>query len=307
MNGFDPSALSKFNGRATEIMLDAIVFDESWSKYSWQGGITYKGKLQYMNVNPILQTYSCGMSLTGGTSFTAKEIEVFPIGFKESLCLDDLADYDIVGEFSVGSGNMNKVIADSLITRHSMVLAKKQGIMNWLGDLTNPGDKLDGWMTQALADTDVNHVTGGAHTEANIDDHINELVEELPFAVRESRENIEVHVSPEDFQLYVNGRADGNKYWDNPQTFIKSNSIPLFKYPNINLVKEIHLLGTHNMLITWNKNLRLVTADRANIGHAKYNFVPVSEDTNDTIYIHGGWRLGMSYVFGEEIATYEVV
>ena len=81
----------------------------------------------------------------------------------------------------------------------------------------------------------------------------------------------------------------------------------VFGYPEYKLVAENGLVTNDNFLMTWNKNLVLGTDQIGEVASAKFVYVEVEKDANDTLYFIGAWKIGAAIKFDSEMVIYKAV
>lgn len=119
-----------------------------------QTGIKTKERLNYLDVDPVLQDGTgCGFSASGSTVLSERDIEVEPIRINDSWCPDDLlgkyAEYMVkFGADSNAEDGMpfERQIMSEIARKTNQKLEK----LIWLGDKTGNSDLIDGFLTQAL-------------------------------------------------------------------------------------------------------------------------------------------------------------
>ena len=303
MAGFNVAGLTAFTKPATEFLTAALVYPESYSTYDIQSNIQSTKRLAFMDASPVIQAYSCAMNASGGTSFSNKTITVVAMGTKTPYCLDDLKAKDIVGEYGTGTGKANPTLGSVLVSENTSKLAIAQNKMLWAGSLS-AGDLMNGWLVEAKADSDVVSVTAATPTITTIDDVIEAMIVAVPEAVAAERSNIVIHVSQKYFNMYRANRIASNMYHDDPSNLGK-NQMQVFGYPEYTIKAESGLVGKNDFLLTWDKNLVIGTDQVGEVANAKFVYVEVEENKNDTVYFIGAWKIGNTYKFGSEIVLFE--
>ena len=302
---FDVSSLTNYTKPATEFLTSALVYSPSYEKYDIQSNIQSTKNINFVEAEPVLQEYSCAMTSTGSTKFDEKTITVKALGSKAPYCLNDLKDKDIVGEIGTGTGVQTPALAQVLLEQNCAVLKRKQDKMLWAGEVAN-GDLFDGWIKEAIGDSDVVDVTGATVSALTIDNVIEEMILAVPEAVAAERVNIEIHVSQKYFNMYRANRIASNMYHDDPSNLGK-NEMSIFGYPEYKLVAEPGMVGKTEFFLTWNKNLVLGTDNVSELNSCKFVYVEVEKDANDTLYFIAKYKLGNTYKFGSEIVLFQVV
>lgn len=298
--GFDTSNLTEFTAKAREILLEGVLFNEDYARYSIMTGVYHKEYLNMLETNPTLQAGTCNVSEQADkAAFDEKEITVTPISVVDGFCISDLNRYDLQpAERGTGKGRIANDIRTALVTDEVARIKKKIDKLMWQGDVAG-GDLFDGWATKAAADADVITVPSVAVTVSNIDDVIQDMILAVPGDMW-SRGKMTIHMGLDYYNLYHQNRVQSNMYHDNP------NQAPLmednvFGYSGRATVKyEPGLDGTKYILLTWDKNLYVGTDELREVAQAKLYF----NELDKKVYFLSDFKIGVEYAFGKEIVLF---
>jgi len=301
---FDVSQLTDYSKKATQLLTEALVYPTSYADFDSQQGVNYKSRMNFLDATPVIQEYSCSMATSGGTAFSEKDITVGNFGTKSSYCLDDLKKKDPL--FSEGNtkSTMNRTLAQSLVEDNLRKLEIKMAKTFYYGEIAN-GDLINGLIPQVKADSDVVSVTASAITLSNIDDIVEDMILAIPEEVSAERTDLVIRMSQKHYNEYRANRIASNMYHDNPANLGKTE-MDVFGYPEIKIKAEPGFTGKDEMILTWNKNIVRAVDQVASQAKAKFAYVEVEEDKNDTVYFIGNWKTGVGYKFGSEIVLFEI-
>ena len=297
---FNVSSLSDFTKKATEFLLEGIVYSDSYAKYDIQSGIQYKQYLNYLDSDPQLIAGGCDLTATGTTTFDEKEITVVPFAIKEKFCLNDLRKKDIVGEVGTGKGNMTNDLRVPL-TKDLIAKLKQKLDKQVFQGKTSSGDLINGWLTEMSGDADVVD-TSTSYTAVTVD-NIAAIIQEMVLTVPEdmwSRGKMTIHAPLAYYNLYRTAMINANLYHMDP-TNPNPTAMPVFGWEGmVELVAESGMNGATQMFLTWDKNLVVGVDELTEVSSAKF----VYQEVENNVYFIGQWKLGVTYKFGSEIVLF---
>lgn len=301
---FSVSGLSDFTQKATEFLLEGILYSEDFSRFDIQTGVSYKEYINYLDTAPVIQAGVCDLDASGTTVFTEKTIETVPMSVKDKWCLNDLRKKDIKGEVGTGKGNMTNDLRVPLVKDEIDKIKQKIDKVVWQGN-TGSGDLVTGILTEATADSDVIDVTGASGatvTISNIDEEITRMILAVPQDMW-SRGKMVIHVSLAYYNLYKQNRINSNMYHDN-MSGIGLLSMPVFGWENmVEIVGEPGMNTSTQMILTWDHNIIYAVDELKEVASAELYFNPLDKN----VYFLSEWKMsGLTYKFGTEIVLYSL-
>lgn len=177
-----------------------------------QLGIKTTEKLNYLEVNPVLQNgSSCGFSAQGSTILTDRDIETAPMKYNDQWCWKDLlgkfAEYKVRVNADEDSLPFEAEITDQVVKG----INKKVEEMVWIGDKSNTArtDLIDGFITLALGADSASTITGETASGASAYAAIKEAYMAIP---EEWVDEAVIFVSPAIFRQYAQDLVDKNYF-----------------------------------------------------------------------------------------------
>lgn len=180
-----------------------------------QLGVKTKERLNYLDVNPILQDGTgCGFSASGATNFSEREIETAPFKVNDKWCPDDLlgkfAEY-LVRYGADANAEDGMPFEREVLSEIEKGIAKQMEKQVWQGDKSGT-DLIDGFLTQALG-ADSASTVAVSYTAATSAISLYEAVKAVIMKVPEDIiEDAVVFVSPAIFRALVFELTEKNMY-----------------------------------------------------------------------------------------------
>ena len=290
MAGFTVSSLTDYTEKATELLRAGVLFSEDLSNYEFQTGIKYKEYLNFANVDPKVQAGACGLSASGDTIFTEKEIEVVLYAYRDSFCTADLRQKALPQGSGTLKGDLGAPIEQTLTAGEIEAIKGDVEKDIWLGT----SGMIDGWFTNLSACTSaisLDTYTGTTATLANIDDIVNDFIDNITDAMW-SRGVLTLHCSVSTYNLYK--RNIMTAYGDLKDTSLGLMETWLYGYENqIKIKGEAGLAGSNYMMLTWDKNLVIGTDEESEIAEAKW----VYDEVTDYVWFKSSFKLGTQIKF----------
>jgi hypothetical protein len=298
---FNVSGLSDYTKKATKFLVEGLLYNDSYSEYTIQSDIQFKNYLNFIDANPVVTAGGCGTDPSGTTIFSQKTIEVVKMSVKEQFCLSDLDKKDLGHEIGTSKGKMSPDLKTVMTQDIIRKVKDSNDKLLWTGKVST-GSLIDGWITEALADSDVIDVTSSsAATITTIDDIVTEMILAATPAML-SRGMLTIHMSLTDYNLYKQNRINANMYHDDPKNK-GLLTMDVFGWESMVRIKaETGLAGHREMLMTWDKNLIVGTDQFYEVAKAEYYFEPISKN----VYFLSDWKLGNTYAYGTEIVLFHV-
>jgi len=178
-----------------------------------QLGIKTKERLNYLNVDPVLQDGSaCGFSAQGSTVFTERDLETAQFKAQDEYCdkllLGKFAEYQvkIAANKTEADIPFGQVIMDEIIKG----INTKMERLVWLGDKSG-SDLIDGFITLAKADAATVDVTIASGT--SVFDAVKAVISAIPENILDKAV---VFLSPALYRAYIFELVEKNFYHFNP-------------------------------------------------------------------------------------------
>lgn len=220
--GFNVSGLTNYVETNKEVILkDAIlgsgIKGESLSLLRKQLGVKTKERLNYLDVNPVLQAATtCGFSAQGSTVLTDRDVETARIKYNDQWCWQDL-----LGKFAEYKVRIN-ANEDSLPFEAEIMNLIVKGInkqvetLIWTGDKNATGgtnDLINGFITLATGADSASTITGETASGATA----YAAIKQAYMAIPESWvDEAVIFVSPAIFREYVQDLVSANLYHYDP-------------------------------------------------------------------------------------------
>ena len=295
MAGFTVSSLTDYTEKATEILRAGVLYAEDLQNYDFQTGIKYKEYLNYVDVNPHVQAGACGLSASGDTTFTEKEIEVAVYAYRDQFCSVDLRKKALPLGNGTLKGDLGSTIEQSLTEGEIDAIKAEVDADLWLGT----SGMIDGWFANVSACTgaiSLDTYTGTTVTSSNIDEIVDDFLDNVTQAMW-SRGILTLHCSVSTFNLYKRNRLDANYYRDQAADLGQMETW-LFGYEGqVKIKGEAGLNGSNYMMLTWDKNLVIGTDEENEIAEAKW----VYDEVTDYVWFKSSFKLGTQIKFCGEL------
>jgi len=293
---FVVSSLTAYVEKATELLRAGVLFSEDFARFSVQDGINYKQYLNYVAAQPYVQAGACGLSQSGSTTLTEKEIEVATYAFRQSYCLQDLVQKAVPQAHSTLKGEWATPMEQSMTEGIVEKIKEKVDTDIWTG---SGADLIDGYFTLLSGCSgaiSLDTYTATTATIDNIDEIVNDFIDNITNAMW-SRGKLTLHVSIPVYNLYKRNRLAANYYRDQNAGF-GPFEMDVFGYEGMVTIKGEPGIGTSNyMLLTWDKNLYIGTDEVNEISEAKW----IYDEVTDYVWFKSSFKLGTQIAFCGEV------
>ena len=173
------------------------------------GGIEVKPNVKYKSVIKkvatdanIIKDATCDFTATGTVTLTERILQPEEFQVNLQFCKQDFqSDWEAVQMGYSAYDNMPPKFSDFIIGHVAGLVAEKTEQNIWEGVNATAGEH-DGLVTLALADADVNDVTGTTVTAANVIDELGKIVDAVPSAIY-GKEDLYIYVSQNIARAYV--------------------------------------------------------------------------------------------------------
>ena len=218
-SGYTVSGLSAYIEQNKDVLVKSVVLGlakgDTIANCAKQLGVKSKEKLNYLNVDPALQSgEGCGFSASGSTVFTEREIEAARMKVNDQWCPDDLIGKFAEYQVRIGAnGNAETLpfeeeIANGIAEKIDEKLEK----LVWQGSKSG-GDLIDGFLTQALGADSAATINVAIATGTSIYNAIKKVVLNIPEALAD---RAVVFVAPAIYRAYIQELVEKNYYHFDP-------------------------------------------------------------------------------------------
>lgn len=241
-SGYTVSALTNY----VEVNKDTLIKDvvlgyklgDTISKMSKQLGVKETEKLNYLNVDPILQSgKGCGFNPSGSTDFSERDVTAKILKVNDQWCPDQLigkyAEYLV--KLGANKNADNMPFEEEIMNEIQIKLAQKLEKMVWQGDsglsftgLISLAEGADSGSTSAVT----------LSSASTIYENIKAVVMAIP---EEIIDEAVVFVSPANYRAFVQAMVEKN-YYHYESGKIENNDL-IFPGTNIAVHKTLGLTG----------------------------------------------------------------
>ena len=199
------------------------------------GGVEIKPNIKYKQVIKklatdanVIKNASCDFDPTATVTLTERILQPEEFQVNMQFCKQDFqSDWEAVQMGISAFDNLPPKFSDFIIAHVAGLVAEKTEQNIWEGENATVGEH-DGLVTLALADGDVNDVTGTTVSASNVIDELGKIVDAIPSALY-GKEDMYIYVSQNIARAYVralggfgsNGlgaagvNAQGTQWWNN--------------------------------------------------------------------------------------------
>ena len=284
---FNVSSLTDYTAKATEILRAGILFNDNFSEFDIQTGIQYKQYLNFLDASPVLQAGTCGLTPSGSTEITEKEIEVTHIRVNDRYCFDDIR------KKALNQDQVEQTLTSDIVDK----IAQQVEVDMWQGDATLG---MDGWydfITVSGSGT-VSLDETGATTTTSVDDQVIDLINARPDALIARGEQV-IYVPIATYNLYKQNRLAANYYRDQDADMGKFE-MWVFGYEGEIKIKGVPgLTGVDDMILTWPKNLVMGTDEISEVSSAKW----VVDEVTDFVHFKANFKIGAQVKYNSEVVV----
>lgn len=246
-SGYTVSGLTTYVENNKDVLIKDIVlggvYGDTIANLAKQLGVKTKERLNYLNVDPVLQDGTgCGFSANGKTEFTERDLETAPFKVNDEWCPDDLlskfAEYMVRFGANANAENMpfEKEIMDEIIKGINTKMEKQV----WLGNKSASAstDLIDGFVTLAAGADSASTVSVSIATGTSVYAAIKAVIMQIPEQILD---DATVFVSPAIYRAFVQELVEKN--WYHYESGEIENADLIFPGTNIKVHKTIGLTG----------------------------------------------------------------
>ena len=298
MPNFVTISLPKYVQENKDMLLKnfALVGGSTRSRISVQTGIKSTGRINFMEIAPVLQDGNgCGFNAEGAVSLSQRDIETAVIKVNLDICPETLrgkyAEYLIKTNATAETLPFEQYIMEGVTN----VLTKKNEVLMWQGDKASGNTDLkwiDGFIKIAGAEAGVKDVK---ITTDKIYDAILAVYAELPDEVIER--GAEIYVSPANFRKFMQELVAKN-YFHYAGAIEAAPEEFYFPGTNAKVVLTPGLTGVNDKILgTFAKNLFYGCDMEGDAEDIKVWF----SDDDDLYKLKAKWNMGVQIAFPDMV------
>lgn len=282
---------------AGEYIRATFLANDTVNNVTFKENIDYKAVVKRITDDVSFANATCDFTPTGTINITERILELKKLQVQRNLCLNDFLDD--WGARDVQNGQLEPALTENVIATMLEGMAQKNETLIWTGNAANAGEY--NGLLQLIgtdADGDVNFVaTPVAITSGNVIAKMQELIAELPQAVKQANEKPTIYVSADVWEAYMYANAAAGNGWytyggaEVPKTFMGLYPIAVCSgMPSSTMImsRKSNLWFGTNVMNDWNNIL----------------VAPMTQFGEDNVRFSAKFFAGAQYGFGSEIAAY---
>jgi hypothetical protein len=302
---YDVSALPAYIDQERDQLLVRQVTDARSLNYvTVQSGVKGTEALKLMTTQVVYQTGGCGMTPSGNTVFTNRNITVNPIGYMQKFCNENLVGKWTQKALRAGLASQNEALPfEEAFTNHILELnALEVDKLIWQGDTDLVSGNLsfaNGFKKNVTVGGGAVDLSGvGAITTTNAFSKFRQMTALMPQEIAEATD-FTYFVDRATFLALMNNMIDLNLFHFNPTQL---GDLVEFTFPTIGRVVSIPGLNGANVIYCGKAEEFIVGTDlESDFDELKIWY---SED-NDDIRVRSKFRLGTQVPFPAQIGRYD--
>lgn len=296
-SNFIVSALPAYVQENRELLIKKIVLSGSTiERMSKQTGIKKDAYLNFLNLSPAFQSGAgCGFTPSGDVSLTDREIETGLIKVDLEICPENLRGKWAEYLLGTSAGEHDLPFEAELIAELTDFITEKMETAVWQGDTTSADVNLkqfDGLLK--ILGNEVTVVTETIAHGSTATAAINQVWLAVPAKI--IKKGISIFVSPELFRQYISELVAANLYhYPGPQ----GEDVDEIVLPggNARVVMAYGLMGTANIVATWDRNLVYGT----DLESDREVFNVTYGEREETFAVKVRWNAGVQVAFPDEV------
>jgi len=278
-----------------------------------QTGIKGSSNLQFLSTDVIFGADGCSRTASGTTALTQKTLTVGAIAVSEDICIKDLNGYwaqVLVKKGAAGEEEMPMEIEAVYMEKKMNALKNQLAISDFQGDLLSATNNLsfyDGLLVQLDADATVIDGNTGAVTVAsgittgNVLDILDSIWSATPDSISDA-DDLSLWVPTSVYKKYVVALKNANLFHysgDGEQVKLYGTNVALRS-----TVGLPGAAGSERMILARNSGITIGLDGDSDEDQMSVRLDPVSERS---IFFDVNFKRGISYNFGSEIVSFELV
>ena len=266
--GYNVSALADYVSQNQEVMTKEMVLGElkgdTIKNMAKQLGVKGTERLNYLNVDAVLQDASCGFNPSGSTVFTERDIVTKPIKAEDEFCELDLinkwTEYKVRVAADQDAMPFEAEIMDGVLSSVDAKLEK----MVWQGNTTS-GDMFNGLVTIALGSDSASTITGTTANGSSVYEACKAAYMLLPEELLE-KDDTTIFISPSNFralrqELVALNIQGGSPYYAPDNEEVKDITLP---GSDVKIHKTLGLAGMNDKIYASSYSNLVYGADLTN-------------------------------------------
>ena len=296
MANFTVTGLSEYTAIATQMLREGVLFNENFANYSTQTGIQHKQYINFIDVNPHVQVGSCGLSASGTTTLTEKEIEVVEYAYRDWFCKKTLKEKALV--MGASETDFGTLINENLMAGEIEAIKKQIDTDLWLGT----SGMIDGWISQISGCSgaiELDTYSGVTVTVSNIDNVIYDFIDNITDAMW-ARGVLTIHTSVAIYNMYKRNIIEAYGAGSLATLIEKMSPMSMWVlgFEGQLIIKaEAALAGTNYMICTWDKNLYIGVDEMFSTSSAKW----IYDEITNYLWFQADFKLGTQVAFCNEV------
>lgn len=254
--GYNVSGLTNYVETNKDVIIrDAVlggnIKGETLSMLRKQTGIKTSERLNYLDVNPVLQAdTTCGFSAQGSTVLADRLIETARVKYNDEWCWKDLLGKFAEYQLRINANEEGLPFEAEIMNQVVKGINKQVETLIWQGD-TNDGDLINGFVTIAQGADSASTITGATASGATAYERILDTYMLIP---EEWVDDAVIFVSPAIFRQYAQDLVAKNYFhYDGEngeltELFIPGSDVKVRKTYGLTGVDAIYASVADNMV-----------------------------------------------------------
>lgn len=194
----------KAAGFISAALLSAPTLDKGY--VTVKPNVKYKSVMQKLAIGDVIADASCDFTATSTVTLTERYLQPEDFQVNLELCKKDFeSDWLSIEQGFSSFDELPSSFANYMIGHVAAKVAAKMEQNIWVGVNANAGE-MDGFITLALADSDVVDVTGAAITSANVIAELAKVVDKIPETIY-GNAGLAIYISQADARSYIRAQA----------------------------------------------------------------------------------------------------
>ena len=194
----------KAAGFISAALLSAPTLDKGY--VTVKPNVKYKSVMQKLAIGDVIADASCDFTATSTVTLTERYLQPEDFQVNLELCKKDFeSDWLSIEQGFSSFDELPSSFANYMIGHVAAKVAAKMEQNIWVGVNANAGE-MDGFVTLALADTDVVDVTGAAIDSTNVIAELAKVVDAIPQTIY-GNSGLAIYISQADARSYIRAQA----------------------------------------------------------------------------------------------------
>ena len=309
---FNVSALANYTDEQRADLLSRSLFANKTAELLYnagqvQVGVKSASALNILTSTVFFQADGCGLTPSGSTTFTQRNITVGAIKVEETLCPKSLESKWMQTQIAPGSA-IEVPFEEQIGREKAERIARLLEIAMWQGDTastnTNPNtNRFDGFVKlidAASASTIAgNTISATAITTSNIDDILDAMYAVVPSEIA-SESDLVCFIGIDNYKKYLLNLKNANLYHYMQDASEAMESI--IPGTNVRLVAVGGLDGTNRLFLGRLNNFFVGTDLLDEEENYKFVFDPISEN----VYFKASMKYGVQVAFPDQLVQFKL-